>query len=341
MIVWIAALGAGCSKDAPAPRAMPAALATERTLSLGRDTSESPGDITYAAVGDAGIAIVDNASRQLYGYTTNGRLRWRVPFGGGIEGRVRQPNALSWFGDTLIVAEVDGNEGIWSIDERGIARKVARLEIETPVTSVQRVSDGYVVATTEADSMFEVDSALVVRYFDLQGQEQRRGCRADPRYGASVRARGMTAIFRSFAAVVSADEVFCKQPLSGEVIVMAPSLEERRRVPLPGWRMREDARMSMDLLSINHFRAKTVEWTGLWRSGSTLTLAGATYDAALGRDRFAVLRCRDDGRAVCATAAGEERVLGVLGDSVVTVVARQALGAPIVLRVSTIVDGVL
>lgn len=339
VIALLVALGAGCSKDAPAPRATSAALASERILSLGRDTSESPGDITYAAVGHTGIAIVDNASRQLYGYTTRGVLRWRVPFGGGVPGGVRRPNALSWFGDTLIVAEVDGSEGVWSVDDRGVVRNVARLAIETPITSVERVADGYLVATTEADGMFEVDSALVVRYFDRRGQELRKGCRTDPRYGASVKAHGMTSIFRSFAVVASSNEVFCKQPLSGDLVVMAHSLEETRRVALPGWRMGEDARMSMDLISINHFRASSVEWTGLWRAAAALTLAGATYDAAAGRDRFTVVKCLDDGRGACAAAPTDERVLGVLGDSVVTVVARRSVGVPLELRVSTFLGG--
>lgn len=336
LLVLIPLVHVGCTSETrPVPDA-PLMLRSVRTFSLGRDTSETPGDITYAAVSRAGVAIVDNASRVVAAYATDGRKRWSVSFDAGDTSGVRQPNALSWWRDTLLLAEVDGAGGVWSVDKAGHAHRLTRLAMETAITSVERLGDGYLVATTESDARIEADSALVLRVFDAQGRATHAGCRLDARYAESARRRGMVAIFRSFSATSSGREVFCRQPLSREVIVLSPTLDSIRAITLPGWRPVGDERQSMDLVSINHFRASLVEWTGMWYSERALVVAGASFDEGAGRDRFIIVRCDEEGRASCAVFASEERVIGLLADSVVSVVRRESLGAPMKLRVSTI-----
>lgn len=326
---------AGCTSEAGRAPDAPPPLASVRTFSLGRDTSETPGDITYAAASSAGIAIVDNASRVLVTYSTDGRRRWSVPFGAGDTAGVRQPNALSWWRDTLLLAEVDGAGGVWSVDTAGHAHRLTRLAMETAITSVERLDDGYLVATTESDARLEADSAIALRVFDAKGRATHAGCRLDTRYVESARRRGMASIFRSFSATSSERFVFCRQPLSREVIVMSPTLDSVGTITLPGWRPIGDERQSMDLISINHFRASLVEWTGMWYAQRALVVAGATYDERAGRDRFIVVRCGEEGSASCAVFSSEERVIGLLADSVVSVVTRPSIGAPMQLRVST------
>jgi len=331
-------LAAACAREVPRPpdssRAPKTALASVRTFSLGNDSSSTPGEITYAATNDAGVAIVDNARRRIMVYSTDGRLKWSVPFGAGDTSSVRQPNALSWWRDTLFVAEVDGSGGIWSFDTTGIARRLLRFPIETAISSVERLGDGFLVATTESDDRLERDSAVVVRWFDGRGRQRRAGCRPDQRYVESARRRGMISIFRSFSATSAGGEVYCRQPLSDDIVVMSSALEQTRRISLPGVRVVSDTRQSMDLMSINHFRSSVVEWTGLWLVGHSVVIAGASYDEELTRDRYVLLRCDEAGRTPCHRCSSEERVIGVVADSIVTVVPQRARDASVILRIA-------
>ncbi len=332
-------LATACAREVPrtpeSARPHYPALSSVRTFSLGKDSSSTPGEITYASTNEAGVAIVDNARRRVTVYSTEGRLRWSVPFGASDTSSMRQPNALSWWRDTLFVSEVDGSGGIWSFDTTGVARRLLRLPIETAISSVERLGDGFLVATTESDERLEEDSAVVVRWFDGRGRQRRAGCRPDPRYVESARRRGMISIFRSFAATTAGDEVYCRQPLSDDIVVMSSALEQTRRIALPGARVVSDARQSMDLMSINHFRSSVVEWTGLWLAGNAVVVAGASHDERLGRDRYLLLRCDHAGRAPCRSCSSDERVIGVVTDSIVTVMPQRTLADPMALRIST------
>lgn len=335
-VLALLGISLGCDRFPPPRSESPSLTATAsvdvaQTFSLGADTSEAPGEVKFTAVSDSLLSIVDQPRRRISTFDFRGRLKWSVRYGAGEEASVVQPTSLVWHRDTLYVADVDARRGILALDINGALLWKNVIPFARPVTSVGRLSGRFVLATTSSDSLLASGAAPLVHVFDADGEKRASGCIADPVYMSAAKRGGMMSVFRAMTVVVAKEGVYCAQPLSRSIQLLDTTLALHRRISLePFLRKRTpDARMSMDLISINRFRQTLTEVGELFLSPRFVHVRLVNYDSASAVDRYAIVRCSRDEAARCSSAATPGMVLAALNDdSVLVLMPRRSVAEP-------------
>jgi hypothetical protein len=313
---------AGCQRSAVsrAPldviTAQPLAASQVRPLTLRKIGSitlgtpaETVEEISSLAVHGGRYYVLDGMAKRVRVFDADGHLAATIGRAGPGPGEFKDPIALTFGPEGLLVADPSHGKYLSLFDEQG--RFVAQKPFRSPTLPVSVAVAGDLVASMGLLSITdpEKEGWTVAGLSTTRGDSLGTGCVIDPRYVDSRRHDGRIAHVDFGGVTARGDYVYCYQSISPVVQVMDRTGRALRqiRVTPPFYVAPTDGALSLNQKAIFDFLGSFTAFSGFVPLEDGFVSTYTRFDRAQGEIRAHLLVCREKPALRCGTVQNVRR----------------------------------